>query len=218
MQRMKSNKRKPRMTQTLLTFPKLGAHSSRTFRPIEVDNMKIWLWNANGIAQKIDQLDSAIESDPRQPGVIIVTETHLLKGSRLPPLPGYQSFAKATGRKSGVGVYVSDTMDFKAEQSLDEDRIITIKTENFAVIGAYAPVDCANADEREDFFEHLTATIMQLKSDKIDCIVLGGDLNAQLAGHGHAEDNGNGTLTRRLCSTTGLFVTPQTEATWSRPM
>ena len=75
------------------------------------------------------------------------------------------------------------------------------------VVGTYAPVDCTTEDVREDFYEHLTATILELKSQGIDCIVVGGDFNAQVAGHGHTRDNSNGKLLKEMCRNTGLYIT-----------
>ena len=71
-----------------------------------VDEQKIWTWNANGLKAKVHWLRSAIDKAEDAPALILIQETHIAGEQELPAINGYRSIHRGpSSREAGVAIY-----------------------------------------------------------------------------------------------------------------
>lgn len=122
-----------------------------------------------------------------------------------------------TGQK-GVGILFHKTIKHSLiNWKPVSDRIIyariQTKIKKVSVLQCYAPTEMANNDDKDQFYEELTTTLLQCP--RTDIIILMGDFNAKCGSnksdstgsHGlHNEINDNGHRLRSICSEFRLVI------------
>ena len=93
-----------------------------------------------------------------------------------------------------MAIYHLSILPTRPTHQAQSDRICSILLNDISIVTAYAPVESANREARETFYADLAAHATHLRTLS-NSIIMSGDFNAQLAGQGHATDNGNGQLT-----------------------
>jgi exonuclease III len=181
-----------------------------------IDEQKIWTWNANGLKAKIHWLEAALEKEPNAPAIILVQETHIASEQEVPVLNGYRStHAGTSAREAGVAIYYRSILPTREAPQSTSDRIRAIFMDDIAILTAYAPVESTNKETRETFYTDLAAHATHLRT-LAKSVIMAGDFNAQLANQGHHKDNGNGQLVRKLIALTDTELIPQTAPTFIR--
>ena len=165
-------------------------------------NLKILQWNANGLSNKIDELN--VLATDKDVDIVAISETKLTKSKQV-YMPGWSIYRKDRNDRLGGGVILAIRQNL-ASKRLDINQNNDTKTEIVAaevrlangirlvVASLYAPPSNHSLDK--DLLEAILNTAGN--------VIITGDFNAKHRDWMCARANTNGTCLQGLCLSKGL--------------
>ena len=145
-----------------------------------MDEKKIW--NANGLRNKKEWLETAIDREEQAPAVVLIQESHIPTEQFPPHIQGFDVKHRGPStREGGVLIYYRAILPASEAPPTPKDRITAIIIDSVAIINVYAPVNCTEETEREEFYHQLAAYASSIRAT-VTSVIIAGDFNAQIAG------------------------------------
>ena len=186
--------------------------------------LELYYNNINGLISKQESLKQILAM--KKPDIVALCETKLHRNSKF-DIKGYKVLkSNLKAGKEGIliaakeGTY--DTMELVYEA--ESRNIATVEIEypkdTVRIIVAHGPQETANIEEKEDFFNDLSAEVERCMASQCRTIIAG-DLNARVEYQDGQlqESKGNGKWVKEIIEKYELHllnIQPETEGKWTR--
>ena len=187
-----------------------------------VDQIDVYYNNVNGLITKKDSLNHIIQM--KLPDIVALCETKLHTNSKL-EINGYQTLkSNLKAGKEGIivavrhGTFNSAEWVFESESKQIATAEIQYPEESIRVIVVHGPQEDASIEEKEDFFNDISAEVERCLSSGKRLMIMG-DFNAKLDIIDEKKSSGNGKRMKKMIDKYELKVLnfdPETEGKWTR--
>lgn len=177
--------------------------------------IKVAHLNVRGLRAKADYIHHMLSKSSID--VFGLCETLLSKNTAPPPIGGYTWFGNnGTNHARGVGFYVNNRLKAHIDTAWhadDDGRLIAITIDDVTLIEAYAPVNSACKQDKDEFFHDLSRMLAFSISHPRHTVIMG-DFNAHIAGWQSDLSNENGHMLLNLLRNTNIELIKHSHLTY----